>query len=184
MASQTFTLSPVSTSDITTLCAISEQAFTTDTHTLLKAASSPPDKTHGAEMESVFRSWMARPPGKCTVMKPIMPDGEVAGFAVWAFGGFEHLFEGEDVAAPAAPHITYEEKAKEQDQERKENGDEVQEGESKTKTKIQELGEITNASMQEWQTRLMPPGSRCMVLVAISVLPEYQGQGIGSALIK
>jgi hypothetical protein len=111
MASQTFTLSPASTSDITTLCAISEQAFAADTYTLLKAASNPPDKTHGAEMESVFRSWMAHPPGKRRVMKAIIADGEVAGFAVWSFGGFEHLFEGEDVAAPAAPHITNEEKA-------------------------------------------------------------------------
>jgi GNAT superfamily N-acetyltransferase len=117
-------------------------------------------------------------------MKAIVADGEVAGFAVWAFRGFEHLFEGEDVAAPAAPHITNEEKAQEQSQERKENRDEAQEGESKTKTNIQGLAEITEASMQEWQTRIMPPGSRCMVLVAISVLPEYQGQGIGSALIK
>jgi hypothetical protein len=75
-------------------------------------------------------------------------------------------------------------KPQEQNQERKEKGDEVQEGESKTKTKIQELAEITKASMQEWQTRIMPPGSRCMVLVTISALPEYQGQCIGSALIK
>jgi hypothetical protein len=152
MASQTFTLSPATTSNIPTLCAISEQAFATDPHTLLKAASNPPDKTHGAEMERVFRLWMARPPGKCRVMKAVMADGEVAGFAVWAFGGFEQVFEGEDVVAPTAPHITDEEKSQEQDQERKrkerEKEDEVQEGESKTKTKIQELAEITNSSTQ------------------------------------
>jgi GNAT superfamily N-acetyltransferase len=115
-------------------------------------------------------------------MKADMADGEVVGFAIWAFGGFEHVFEGEDVAAPAAPVIK---KDQQQDQEGKEEEkeDEVQE-ESKTKTKIQELAEITNASMKEWQARLMPPGSRCIVLVAISVLPDYQGQGVGSALIK
>jgi GNAT superfamily N-acetyltransferase len=120
---------------------------------------------------------MARPPGKCRVMKAVMADGETAGFAVWAFGGFEHVFKGEGVPAPV---INYGEK----DQEEKGKEDEVQDGESKTKTKIQELAEITNSSMEEWQARFMPPGFRCMVLVAISVLPKYQGQGIDSALIK
>jgi hypothetical protein len=117
MAYQTFTLSPATASDIVTLCTVSGRAFATENHTLLKAASNPPNKTHGAEMASMFRSWMVRPQGKCRIMKAIMTNGEVAGFAVWAFGGFEHVAKGEDVAAPGAPPIKYREKVKEQGRE-------------------------------------------------------------------
>ena len=44
-----------------------------------------------------------------------MTHGELAGFAVWGFGGFKQVVEG-DVPAPAAPLNKYGEKAREQAQ--------------------------------------------------------------------
>jgi hypothetical protein len=45
--------------------------------------------------------------------------------------------------------------------------------------KIKELSAITGTSMREWEAKLTPPGSKLIVLVAIPVLPAYQGKGIG-----
>jgi len=64
------------------------------------------------------------------------------------------------------------------------NLSEIENGEEKEKpSKIKELEDITNASMQEWITKLSPSSVKHMVLMAIVVHPAVQGQGVGKELI-
>lgn len=176
----TFTLTPATPSDIPTLAQISQLAFATDTHTRLKALIKGSD--HALEMSSVVSSWLSRPKRKCTVMKAVTPEGETVGWAFWAFAGFEYgsgVGNVEQDAQDEGPQQK-EEVRKVEEQEKKEGKGSPE----KEKTKIEELGAITGGSMREWKAKLMPPGSKCMILVAIPVLPAYQGMGVGSALIR
>jgi len=59
------------------------------------------------------------------------------------------------------------------------DGDEEREGPAG----IKKLGEVTGGSMREWSQKLSPEGVKHMVLIAITVHPAFQGQGVGSALL-
>lgn len=44
--------------------------------------------------------------------------------------------------------------------------------------------EMTEADMNHWMAKLMPPGTKCMYLIGLNVAPQYQRQGIGQAMLK
>jgi hypothetical protein len=53
------------------------------------------------------------------------------------------------------------------------------------RTRIRRLAHLTNTSMSNSSTILMPtPSTQCCILVAIAVHPSYQSLGIGSSLIS
>jgi GNAT superfamily N-acetyltransferase len=175
MSSLTFTLTPAKPLDIPILSQISQEAFSTDTHTRLKELIK--GTNHAVEMTSVLSSWLSRPKGKCTVMKAVTSKGETIGWACWGFSGFEY------------GGLNVPQDKEQQPKEVKEVSKEEEEGEeqvkkSKEMLRIGELGAITSGAMREWSAKLTPPGSKCMILVAIPVLPAYQGKGVGSALIR
>jgi hypothetical protein len=177
MSSLTFTLTPSTPLDIPALAQISQKAFSTDTHTRLKGLIK--GTNHTADMTSVLSSWLSRSKGKCTVMKAVTFEGETIGWACWVFSGFEYgglnVLQDEEQQPKEVKEV-----AKEVDEEEEEEQTEK----SKERLKIEELGAITSGAMKEWSAKLTPPGSKCMILVAISVLPAYQGKGVGSALIR
>lgn len=49
---------------------------------------------------------------------------------------------------------------------------------------IARLEEHTNSHFSDFQNRVMPNGVRCMYIMSLSVHPEHQGRGVGSALMK
>lgn len=49
---------------------------------------------------------------------------------------------------------------------------------------MKELEELNNSNIESWSERLMPPGTKCRFIVGITVVPEYQGKGVGKALMK
>ena len=49
---------------------------------------------------------------------------------------------------------------------------------------VNQLEEMTDADMKHWMETLMPPGTKCMFVVSLSVSPEFQGRGVGSGLLK
>jgi len=117
-------------------------------------------------------------------MKAITSDvagEEIVGWAYWTFAVFEHHFSGEEEGVVQAADESKKLEAS-LDNDQGEQGEPNLET-RKEKTKIEELEQITNASMSEWQAKLMPPGTKYLILVAIAVLPEFQGKGVGSKLI-
>lgn len=49
---------------------------------------------------------------------------------------------------------------------------------------ISRLCAMENADMKHWQEVLMPPGTKCMIVVAFYVDPRFQSRGCGSAMLK
>lgn len=49
---------------------------------------------------------------------------------------------------------------------------------------IERLEEMEDEDMKRWQTILMPPGSKCVIVTGLSVSPKHQEKGVGSALLK
>lgn len=112
-------------------------------------------------------------------MKVVTSEGLTVGWACWAFSGFE--YDGENVSAKVGQPVKAEDSAQEVGR--------GEAGKEKMMSRIEELEAITGASMGDWQERLWqerltPPGSKYVILVAIPVLPAYQRQGVGSALIR
>jgi GNAT superfamily N-acetyltransferase len=179
-----FSLHPATISDAAVLAQISDASFSTDSHTRLKALYKGPDDFRNG-MNEAISSWTTNP--KCSVVKAVDDEsGEILGWICWAKRGFEddktqepsQESQAEEVAAAEAE--TAESKA--QDHESGQHSEEVAALEERPL--VDQLGDLTNASMEEWQARLMPPGTKCMFIVAISVLPAHQGRGVGSALIR
>ncbi|RDW88709.1 hypothetical protein BP6252_00741 [Coleophoma cylindrospora] len=174
-----FKLSLATTADIPLLARISDSAFKQDTHTQLKAIAgkNPNPNEHIDMMTSVLSSWMSRPPERCQVVKAELDadagesEQRAIGWACWATATAEPASETSTAATvPVKPA-------------REEIG--RYDGSSGT-PKLEQLSAITGKSLQGWQEYLSPwPGSgeKCMVLVAIVIAPEYQRQGVGSALI-
>jgi len=126
-------------------------------------------------------------------MKAVTSDGETVGWAAWAFVGFEGPTTAISAVEQETAHTASEVEKGERNHQEQEQEEETKtekvpsapETETqKNNTKIAALGALTNASMQEWQYKLMPPGTKCMVLVAVPVHPAYQRRGIGSSLIS
>lgn len=174
-----FTLHSATPLDIPKLAQISQEAFTTDTHTRLKELIK--GTNHAAEMTSVLSSWL--PKANCRVMKAVTSEGETVGWACWAFVGFEHGGGGENVPNEAE-QTKQQEEVKEVEVKKVEVKKEETKSLEREKELIKELGAITSGAMQEWSAKLTPPGSKCMILAAILVLPGFQGKGVGSALIR
>jgi predicted N-acetyltransferase YhbS len=167
-------LHPASPADIPHLAAISSQAFKSDTHTQLKESIKGTD--HAAEMAPVLESWMSTSSRRCSVIKAVNGEGAIVGWVSWGFRGvdgppFEVTEEGGRVVGGVGDEAEVASK-------RNEGGTPEQ------KAKIAELEEITTASMVHWQAKLMPGGCKCMYIIAVSVLPSYQGMGVGRALIR
>ena len=59
-------------------------------------------------------------------------------------------------------------------------GDSKEESDDPTKR----LENLTGEDVNRWMKELMPPGTKCMFVVSLTVAPEWQGQGIGSAFLK
>ncbi|KAL0565424.1 hypothetical protein V5O48_016598 [Marasmius crinis-equi] len=157
--SNSIVLRPAEREDIARLADIADAAFQSDAHTKLKALASKP---------SAFRDGMYEALGIWRTHRKIdlivaenQDNHELMGWVAWSRRGFPG---DSDSSLPA---ITDEDSST------------IERGKT-----IKDLEALTNASISSWSTRLMPPGSRCRYIVAISVDPASQSSGIGSRLVR
>lgn len=66
----------------------------------------------------------------------------------------------------------------------KEEIDESGKEEAGEKDSIDRLHTMEDADWKHWKETLMPSGSRCMIVGGLYVVPEFQGRGVGGALLK
>ncbi|KAF4773074.1 acetyltransferase [Colletotrichum scovillei] len=166
-AKATVTLRPATEADIPALASISDAACKTDSHTQLKA-SIRGDDDFPKGMQDALQAWIAHP--KVDVIVAENPtNGGPVGWVGWVRRGFagdtDLPLDGPDEEPQPETFFT--------DAEQKQ----------RTKT-IDDLGELTNASMNHWVKRFMPEGCKCRFLCTYVVHPDHQRRGIGSALMK
>ncbi|KAF8866751.1 hypothetical protein BDZ45DRAFT_768523 [Acephala macrosclerotiorum] len=172
--------------DIPVLAKVSHAPFLSDKHTRLKALCS--GYNHGEVMTGALESWTSRPRETCAVIKAVTTEGEIVGWACWAFTGFE--WNGQ---SPAMGHNPAQKvKAKKQEEGERKAATTIAPSTqlppppsiSTTGAKIQQLGQLSGGAMSHYSSLLTPPDSKCCILVAINLLPSYQSLGIGSRLIS
>ncbi|KAF2665517.1 acyl-CoA N-acyltransferase [Microthyrium microscopicum] len=64
------------------------------------------------------------------------------------------------------------------------NAQPVDEARKEANAMIDSLDAMEDKDMKYWQSVLMPPGSKCIVVSGFSVLPQYRHKGVGGALLK
>ncbi|KAK7434882.1 acetyltransferase, partial [Colletotrichum acutatum] len=164
-AKATVTLRPATQADIPALASISDAACKADSHTQLKA-SIRGDDDFPKGMQDALKAWIGHPKVDVLVAEDATSGGPV-GWVGWVRRGFagdtDLPLDGPDEEPRPATFFT--------------------ESEHKQKT-IDDLGELTNASMNHWVKRFMPDGCKCRFLCTYVVHPDHQGRGIGSSLMK
>lgn len=160
-----FYLSPAHPPQIPQLARISSQAFKTDSHTQLKTAATGID--HAEDMRSALEMWIALPRERCQVITAVVGE-EVVGWCCWVFKGLE----GPEIPPPLP--ATSEEKNSKLDTS----------SPRPVPRKIKELGDLTDKAMLTHISTHFPPTTPHLILCAITILPEYQSCGLGSALMS
>jgi ribosomal protein S18 acetylase RimI-like enzyme len=176
MSSSSFSLSVACEGDIDSLARISGFAFEADKQTRLKMIGKSPESGFVMMVEPL-KSWMRKNATHSVLKITDNVDGAIMGWACWASSGYELSnspnMEGNSI------------EKKEQAQAPSTAPKEVMEFDPyKEMDLIKRLESITNNDMIRWQKRIMPEGSKCLVMCAITVLPKYQSHGVGSALIQ
>ena len=200
----TFTLQHAVEADIPTLVSIGDEAFKADRHTQLKAAHPTTPYVHSASMPETFASWISSPREKLEFIKAVdTQSGEILGFICW-FKRFqpaasqpaepketsaeEDGSESREVTEVAEQKATAEEviDVAEEADGRLEVQPETVESQQRLAREeaYKEMTGMTTDHLAEFQKKIMANGARCMIIVGISVHPDHQGRGVGSALVK
>ncbi len=208
MAKQTFTLQPITPLDFCAIAKISADSFANDRHTLMKAhhANKNPYNHEEASFEPLTH-YLAHPE-KFQLLKAVDDTtGEILGSVIWGFSGYARenvpTLNGRGIAssreneAPERASVDdapvegagalQEEDAFSRAQEPSPQSRPPQredKADDEAEDSIACLQALTSASMSHWQSILMPPGTKCMFIVGLTVSPAYHGKGVGSALLR
>jgi len=177
MATEGFTITPIQTEDFPALARISAQSFVGDSNTEVKAGGK-----EGYDMEKMsldgLPSLIANP-NIVGLKATENSSGEIMGYIVWGFRGFERdeipVPEGSPKKVEAAPTLGRD----------VESGTEAEEEkESMSEDPALRLNAISGKFMTEWMREVMPPGTKCLFIYGLSVSPKFQRRGVGKALLK
>lgn len=173
--STSVSLHPINYADIPALAKISGDCFLEDRHTQMKALGKNPYK-HEEGMKGVIASYVASE--RCVPLKAVDDStGELLGWCGFGFRGFET----EDIPKTAPidePLPTMVTGAIEENKKTEEPVEDEEDDIIKRET------EMTNADMNHWMAKLMPPGTKCMYLIGLNVAPRYQRRGIGQTMLN
>ncbi|KAL7813148.1 acyl-CoA N-acyltransferase [Trichoderma aethiopicum] len=190
MAKQTFTITALQLEDVPEAAQLSSDAFLADRQTQMKALGRNPFNMKEYHMQSLPE--MLKSP-RCVILKAVDNEtGEFAGFCNWGLIGFSPsempALEGR-IQPPERPPAAPASQPK--------NGKEEDKGEKETSSPersapvpkaeedpIERLQALTGADLDAWQKEVMPPGTKCLVVIGLSVSPKFQRRGIGSALLR
>lgn len=178
-----FSLKPVTKADIPALTELSRLTFEKDRHTQLKAAHPTDPYDHAAGIPE-FTEHLLSLPRRVQVTKAVDDvSGEIMGYVGWASRGFDlDPTAPERVVGDADAGQSPEQEA-EKPPKNSVSMDYVK-NESSDLDAIAQLKELTNSHFAEFQRKIMPPGSKCMLVAGINVHRKYQGKGIGQTLVR
>ncbi|KXT16572.1 hypothetical protein AC579_6293 [Pseudocercospora musae] len=174
-----YTLRPLTRSDIPACAHIAGLAFESDRQTQFKARSPKDPYDHEAGMQGALAHWLNQAPGLMDLT--VAEDAStktVIGWVAWVYRGFNS----------AECH------ARRDREPNQLQGDDTEDNRPTTPSPMEEsatseisararLERYTGEHLHFWMKRLMPVGTKCMYISSIVVHPSYQGKGIGSAMI-
>lgn len=188
-----FAIARATLRDVPGLGALWTRSFDDDTHSQMKVAAGKPGAFADGMMQGAQSLVGASLAGKCAALKAVVDDGaggeKLVGFMVWGSRGDVQLetppvSEGDRDDGPQEGGKDKEE-AKE---EKKTAGDseaaKEPEPELPGAARIAALQDMTNAHRTVFWDKMLPEGTKALIVICISVDPAYQGHGIGSALIR
>ncbi|KAI8799467.1 hypothetical protein BJ742DRAFT_134519 [Cladochytrium replicatum] len=171
----TFLVVPAENSDVPDMARIWASSFETDRHTVMKNAGKKPYDMEAMGI-SVIPSWIASDE-KIVVKAVESATGRTVGWCCWGFRGFK----------PANVELLSTEREKNAMDATASVGDDTMEepqGDSLDPDPIRRLEAMTDADMQRWMKKLMPPGTKCMYIVTLTVVKEFWSRSVGSALLR
>jgi GNAT superfamily N-acetyltransferase len=144
-------------SDHFTIASQAIAAFAPDTHTNLKLYGTTPEPLDS----SYIASWLTNP--ECHVLKAVSVDDPsiILGSICWGTRGY--------ILREPKPETTSEGSFG---------------GNSAPDSKIAALKDLTGSHFRKFMTEIMPHGTKCWYVGSLNVAPEYQGMGIGTALLE
>lgn len=184
--SSSFSIHPAVLADVPALATISGLSFETDTHTLLKAAHPTKPYDHAAGMHGAFEYWLSLPKDKIDLVKAVDDEtGEILGFVGWGC----RLEKTEQSTSQQSKDSTSDKSTTTTTSTTTKKPSTVvtqddTKAEEPPQDALAQLNELTSSHLANYQNTVMPPGTRCMYIVSISVHPKHQGRNIGTALIK
>ncbi|KAH7155778.1 putative GNAT family acetyltransferase [Dactylonectria estremocensis] len=173
MPKPTFTISRASIHDVPRIGEISTRAFDRDSHSQMKIMGQRPG-AFAKGMAMGASPWIETQRGvllKATDDR----DGTTVGSIAWGFRGIELDASQSDDGGDTKG----EEENREEDV-----GDGEEAGPIPGEERIKELEAMTSKHLSDFSDRIMPEGTKCMFIGGVSVDAKYEGQGIGSQLIR
>ncbi|MCJ1353430.1 MAG: hypothetical protein MMC33_003416 [Icmadophila ericetorum] len=207
-AAPPFTLQLALPSDIPILSKIGAEAFVNDRQTQMKdyGKTSSYMEDHGL---GALEGYISSP--KCVVIKAVdHVSSQIMGLVTWGFRGFEPeevkeferctglavdrdmdaldgrkdlSWQGEKIAVNST-ETPVEVDSDASKTEAAVDGTTVDAPTKSNEDPIARLQALTNHDMTNWSEKLMPPGTRCLFVIGLSVAPVWQHQGVGSALLE
>ena len=178
MVTSSYKLRPIAAHDVAECARVAGLAFENDRHTQLKARSPTNPYNHEEGMEIALHHWLSRPHGVVEMTAAIDDTTKhILGWVVWGYWGFESA-AAEQQREPELRNLS-DEKLHEPAPVTKAEPVE----DSQDELEMDRLEDITDRDMATWMKRLMPPGTKCMFICSIVVHPQYQGRGVGGALL-
>lgn len=154
-----FTLSTdISQDDCMVMAAQAHEAFLPDIQTRLKNINMPPSPIS----DTHIRNWLSHTE-TCSVIKAVSREtSEIMGSICWVHRGY--------IPRDPQPERTA--------------GRFTEISEGSNKTKIQQLEDLTDSHFEQFMTDIMPEGTKCWFIAGLVVAPQYQGMGVGRALVE
>ena len=186
------TIQPVELGDVAAIAELCGASFEEDRNTQIKALGKHPFDMRAYTLDSL--PGLLKNP-RCVVLKAVdAASGTVMGYCNWGFRGFSPeempVVEGrvQPPADPPAPPKKEEEEEEEKPPEKAKaassSSPQQDQDEAADADPIKRLEALTGGDMAAWMEEVMPPGTRCLYVVGLSVAPAFQGRGAGSALLR
>ncbi|KAL7790311.1 acyl-CoA N-acyltransferase [Trichoderma ceciliae] len=186
MSKQTFTITALQLQDVPEAAQLSSDAFLEDRQTQMKALGRNPFSMKEYHTESLPQ--MLKSP-RCAILKAVDDEtGEFAGFCNWGLIGFSpdempvlpgRIQPPEKPATASAQQLE-----KEKSSPSSQSAPEPDSSTDAEDDPIERLQALTGADLDAWQKEVMPEGTKCLIVIGLSVSPKFQRRGIGSALLR
>ncbi|KAI0814085.1 acyl-CoA N-acyltransferase [Xylaria sp. FL0064] len=165
-------IQPLEVADIPTCAKITAAAFAVDPHTVVKQLGREPFDIFTITCSNL-EDYLKLQHVVC--VKAVDEQGTIVGHASWTFKDAEQQTgpskgTGDEHSIAEDPQAEGPEKTKER--------------EETEEDPIERLHALEDADMQYWLQSIVPKDKARMIVLGLIVAPNYQGQGIGSALLR